>query len=820
MAVNIGPKISIEGDAEYNKRMKEIVEQTKTLKSEMTKLESTFDKDTSAKEKNAAKTELLTRQQENLKQRVDECRKAVDYCKDKYGENATQTLKWQQALNTAEIELAAVNNQLRDLSPAEQWKAKMEEVSTTLQTVGSKMQAAGRTLSLTVTAPLVALGTKGVKSFAAYDKTMTLATKTMGASADEADALSDAIKSAAANSVYGMSDAAEATLNFARAGLDATESANALAPAMNLAAGEGGDLDTVSAGLVATINGFGGSFDEASIYADVFANACNNSALDVNSLASSMSTAAPVFSAAGYSVNDAALYMGVMANAGIDASEAANALKSGFARLLPDAEGGKEAMEKFGWSILDSNGNMKDSVTIQNELHDSFDGLSEAEKISTAQAMFGTNQYSKWLALIETSPDDVQALSDKLDDQGTTAEMAGAMMEGFGGSMDKLKSSADVAATTLGEALAPTISTIADKIQVAVDWFNSLDESQQQMIAKVGLIVALLGPALAIGGTVISTIGGVAGALGNIGPLITNLSPMVTKITGLIGGLNPTMLLVAGGIAVAIAAGVAIYQNWDTIKEKAGQLKDAITEKFDNIKEKMSNTWETVKEKGSAAMDSIKEITGNALNTMQSEFEKNGGGIKGAQAAMMAGLQSIYTQGFAKIDGATNGALSKLKNGFSTAMSNVKSVVSDGLSRLKSAFAGSSFKFPSIKLPHFSWSWTDIGGLVKIPRISISWYAKAMQDGMILNRPTIFGASGGHLLGAGEAGSETVVGTGSLISMIRSAVAEGMGYGETNNYGGVTVNVYGAPGQDVEELADLIEERLTANVIRREAAWS
>lgn len=46
-----------------------------------------------------------------------------------------------------------------------------------------------------------------------------------------------------------------------------------------------------------------------------------------------------------------------------------------------------------------------------------------------------------------------------------------------------------------------------------------------------------------------------------------------------------------------------------------------------------------------------------------------------------------------------------------------------------------------------------------------------MKKGMILNSPTIFGAMNGHLLGAGEAGSETVVGTDSLMSMITGAVS-------------------------------------------------
>ena len=105
---------------------------------------------------------------------------------------------------------------------------------------------------------------------------------------------------------------------------NASEAAETLAPAMNLAAGSGGDLDTVSAGLVATLNGFNAPFKDAADYADIFATACNNSALDIDSLCNSMSVAAPVFSTAGYSVRDAATYLGVMANKGIDANKAAN----------------------------------------------------------------------------------------------------------------------------------------------------------------------------------------------------------------------------------------------------------------------------------------------------------------------------------------------------------------------------------------------------------------------------------------------------------------------------------------------------------------
>ena len=134
-------------------------------------------------------------------------------------------------------------------------------------------------------------------------------------------------------------------------------------------------------------------------------------------------------------------------------------------------------------------------------------------------------------------------------------------------------------------------------------------------------------------------------------------------------------------------------------------------------------------------------------------------------------------------------------------------------------------------MPHFSWYWQDIGGILSIPMISVDWYKKAMDAGMILNSPTIFGMMNGQLLGAGEAGSETVVGTHSLMDMIRQAVgsverAMNIYYGGVTvnvysiYYGGVTVNVYSQPGQDISDLADEIEERINMNVAKRAAAFS
>ena len=145
----------------------------------------------------------------------------------------------------------------------------LDQVSSNVERVGKKIEGVGKDLTRNLTVPIVTAAGVAVGKFAEVDKTMTLTNQTMGNTADEAQLLNKAMEEAASNSVFGMNDAANASLNFARAGLDATEAANALAPAMNLAAGEGGDLDTVSAGLVGTINGFGDSFENAEHYAEI-----------------------------------------------------------------------------------------------------------------------------------------------------------------------------------------------------------------------------------------------------------------------------------------------------------------------------------------------------------------------------------------------------------------------------------------------------------------------------------------------------------------------------------------------------------------------
>ena len=604
-------------------------------------------------------TELLTQKQKNLTSAIDDTKnrlktlkeaseqaaKAQDFPKDKYD-------ALQREIAETEQDLKKLEKQMKDFGSVT--KQKLMAIGDQFKAVGDKIAGVGETLSQKVTAPLVAVGTVSAAKYAEVDKTMQLTNKTMGNSAADAKLLSDAMKDAAANSTFGMNDAATASLNFARAGLSAEEAAAALAPAMNLAAGEGGELDTVSAGLVATINGFHGSFDEAGTYADVFANACNNSALDVNGLSEAMSVAAPIFSSAGYNVQDAALYMGVMANNGIDASKGANSLKTGLARLVSPAKEGAAWMEKLGIKVTNTDGSMKDSVTIQKELHDAFAGLSESEQMAAAAAIFGKNQMAPWLALINTAPEDVTALNDSLGVMGTTTEMSDAMMSGFGGSLEKLKSSIDVAATSFGEALAPMISKVAEKIQALVDWFNSLDDSQKETIAKIAVAVAAIGPLLFVIGKLSTGVGAVIKLVGLIAPVA---APAIAAIA-------PALPVIIA-IGAAIAAVILIIKNWDKItkffQDTWKKFTTWISNTTENMKKAISDKWNALKTNVTNTIENIRTGAINKFNALKSGLINTITSIKDGIVSKLDAIKTAFTDKLTAAKNTVQNIIDKIK---------------------------------------------------------------------------------------------------------------------------------------------------------------
>ena len=741
---------------------------------------------------------------------------------------------------------------------------KIQAVGDKIKGVGEKISNFGQRLTTTVTLPIVAAGTKAAQSFYEVDKTMTLTNQTMGSTAEEAKMLNSAMQEAARNSIYSMSDAATATLNFARAGLDAAQAADILAPAMALAAGEGGNLDTVSQGLVGTLNGFGADFDEAAHYADVFANACNNSMLDVDSLSNSMGIAANVFKTAGYSVEDAALYIGVMADKNIEAGEAANALKTGIARLVRPAKDAQVALDSLGWSVTNTDGTMKDTITIQKELHDKFKDLSEAEQISAASAIFGKMQMSKWLALINTAPEHVQELADSIGVNNTAMEMSDAMMEGQAGSILRLKSSLDVLMNSFGQIIAEYIQPLDDKLQELTDKFQAMDEEDKKRIVKIAAIVAAVGPVIMIIGKVIIGIGSLIKAVGIITTAIGKLMTLIAGLTGPIG-------IIIAAVAALVAAFIYFYNTneefrnkvneiWASIKETFASAFETIKGWFDKFIEWISPLVESIKGALSAIWELVSTIVGLIVNFIKTKIDENKAFItayldaiklvfsaawsiiKNGIEATLNAIKAIFIGFFDVLKNLVKAFTSILKGDWKGALDYLKQAAQSGIDAVKNVF--NSFKsalsnvFGDLKNAMARWGRDMIDNLLEGIRSKISAVKDQMSNlaGTIssyihFSEPDVGPLSNAHtfmpdfikLLAQGiDKGIPQIQSamTDLTGAMVPSTLTDSMSSGSTTNNNSVNITVYGAQGQDVNELADIIQDKINAQVYSKGAVFA
>ena len=261
----------------------------------------------------------------------------------------------------------------------------------------------------------------------------------------------------------------------------------------------------------------------------------------------------------------------------------------------------------------------------------------------------------------------------------------------------------------------------------------------------------------------------------------------------------------------------AIGEKIEVVKEFFGNLKDAASEKFSAMKEVVSDKFSQIKGTMGTIMQAAKDTVSEKLQNMKNAYSEHGGGIKGIAAAAMEGVKGYYSAGYTFIDNLTGGKLSAVANKFKSKMSEAKQAVSNRISEIKNSFSNGlgnaystvtnilgniknkfsnimdsaknivsnainriksffnfSWSLPHLKLPHISISGSFSLTPPSVPHFGISWYKKAMDDGMIMNQPTIFGynAKSNQFLAGGEAGSETVVGTQSLMDMIRVAVNE------------------------------------------------
>ena len=230
-------------------------------------------------------------------------------------------------------------------------------------------------------------------------------------------------------------------------------------------------------------------------------------------------------------------------------------------------------------------------------------------------------------------------------------------------------------------------------------------------------------------------------------------------ITTVVGAIKTVILRVFNAIKSSITTIVKAIKTVITTVWNA--IKNVVTTVVNGIKNTITTVW-----------NGIKNVVTTVMNAIKGTFSKVWNAIKTTIGTVVEKIKSLISTGLDSAKSAVSSILGGIKNAFTKTFNGVKSFMSGIVSWLKGIF---KFKWslPKIKLPHFKISGSFSLNPPKVPSFGVDWYSKAMSNGMVLNSPTIFGydMSTGKFLGGGEVGSETVVGTQNLMSMIASTVS-------------------------------------------------
>ncbi|MCK1227807.1 phage tail tape measure protein [Streptococcus uberis] len=220
----------------------------------------------------------------------------------------------------------------------------------------------------------------------------------------------------------------------------------------------------------------------------------------------------------------------------------------------------------------------------------------------------------------------------------------------------------------------------------------------------------------------------------------------------------PTLIII--GIGLLVAAGVWLWQNWDTVTKNIGiaweftkqvvwnalvAVGKFIYDHFISVKNYISNAWNNIKATIFNVLVAIGKVIFDTWNNIKNTISNVVNGIKTTLANTWNSIKSTVSSVWNSIASTISGAIDRAKN-----------AVQNGINKMKSMF---NFKWslPHITLPHFSvsggeapWGFMGKGSL---PSVGVDWYAK----GGIMTAPTLFGINGDRAMVGGEAGPEAVL---------------------------------------------------------------
>lgn len=340
---------------------------------------------------------------------------------------------------------------------------------------------------------LITLTGAAIKVGAEFEASMSKVEAISGATRKELEALTEKAKEMGIKTKFSAKESADAFYYMAQAGWKTQDMLNGIEGVMNLAAAAETDLATTSDIVTDALTAFGLKADEATHFADVLARASADTNTDVLKMGETFKYVGPLAGAMGYSIEDVSVAIGLMANSGIKASQAGTSLRSIISRLAKPTDELQMIMDKFGISLMDTEGNAKPFREVLEQLRSSMKGLSEEEKVANAAVIAGKPGMSGMLAILNATDEEFNNLTQSIDNcSGAAEKMAETMQDNLQGQLEILKSSAEGLGLQIYEAIE---NPLKDIVKDAIGYVGQLSDAFTKggftgMSAEIGNIMS------------------------------------------------------------------------------------------------------------------------------------------------------------------------------------------------------------------------------------------------------------------------------------------------------------------------------------------